>query len=282
MSKSNNLTDFLTNTADAIRYVKGSAGLINPQNFESEIKSMLYLPAKGTEMQSFSWNALKFISENNLTLSYFSLGDTKTFTVGSSTFTARLVDTSYNDVGGMVFFATTNENVNYQVWTTEPPNTTGGWGSSPLRTTLNNTVLNTIETDLKDIIKSVSVKYGGGGSSASSMGTISTVSCKLFLPSISELQGNSRVNNSGFVIPGDGSDGRYNLGVKEGEQLQYFKNNSANVLISYAYNTRTCVPDVNRIAFCTTALITGSNGLTTYCDRQWGTTPKRLAFLFVI
>lgn len=37
MSKSNNLTDFLTGVADAIRSKKGTTTKINPQNFESEI-----------------------------------------------------------------------------------------------------------------------------------------------------------------------------------------------------------------------------------------------------
>ncbi len=37
MAKNNNLTDFLTGVANAIRAKKGTSALINPQNFESEI-----------------------------------------------------------------------------------------------------------------------------------------------------------------------------------------------------------------------------------------------------
>lgn len=37
MAKNNNLTDFLTGIANAIRTKKGTTGLINPQNFEEEI-----------------------------------------------------------------------------------------------------------------------------------------------------------------------------------------------------------------------------------------------------
>ena len=40
MSKSNNLTDFLTGVANAIRAKKGTSALINPQDFESEIASI--------------------------------------------------------------------------------------------------------------------------------------------------------------------------------------------------------------------------------------------------
>ena len=43
MAKNNNLTDFLTNTANAIRYAKTNSEtgtVINPQNFEAQIKSL--------------------------------------------------------------------------------------------------------------------------------------------------------------------------------------------------------------------------------------------------
>lgn len=40
MAKNNNLTDFLTGVADAIRTKKGTSDLINPQDFESEISSI--------------------------------------------------------------------------------------------------------------------------------------------------------------------------------------------------------------------------------------------------
>jgi hypothetical protein len=40
MAKNDNLTDFLTDVADAIRTKKGTTALINPQNFSSEIASI--------------------------------------------------------------------------------------------------------------------------------------------------------------------------------------------------------------------------------------------------
>ena len=40
MAKNDNLKDFLTDVADAIREKKGSADLINPQNFSEEIKNL--------------------------------------------------------------------------------------------------------------------------------------------------------------------------------------------------------------------------------------------------
>ena len=40
MAKNNNLTDFLTGVAEAIRTKKGTTELINPQDFESEIAGL--------------------------------------------------------------------------------------------------------------------------------------------------------------------------------------------------------------------------------------------------
>lgn len=44
MSKSNNLTDFLTDIASAIRSKKGTSAKINPQNFSFEISDMVPIP----------------------------------------------------------------------------------------------------------------------------------------------------------------------------------------------------------------------------------------------
>lgn len=40
MAKTDNLTDFLTNTADAIRMAEGSTDAINPQDFETKITAL--------------------------------------------------------------------------------------------------------------------------------------------------------------------------------------------------------------------------------------------------
>lgn len=40
MAKNNNLTDFLTDIADAIREKKGTSALIDPQDFSDEIASI--------------------------------------------------------------------------------------------------------------------------------------------------------------------------------------------------------------------------------------------------
>ena len=145
MSKSNNLTDFLKNTADAIRTVKGTTALINPQDFESEINSLIYLPSKGTELNSFPWKTIKYISDNGFAGDYFSLGDTKTFKMGSETLTAMLVDTQYNGQSGMLFFCT-GMATQYGMFNQDGgvADTTGGYGASALANTLNTTIFNKV------------------------------------------------------------------------------------------------------------------------------------------
>lgn len=52
MAKNDNLTDFLTDVANAIREKKGTSNLINPQNFSDEIKS---IESGGGETPSSGW-----------------------------------------------------------------------------------------------------------------------------------------------------------------------------------------------------------------------------------
>lgn len=60
MAKNDNLTDFLTGVADAIRTKKGTTAKINPQNFESEIASIS--TAKEEETKTISLRDVDFSS----------------------------------------------------------------------------------------------------------------------------------------------------------------------------------------------------------------------------
>lgn len=52
MAKNNNLTDFLTGVADAIRRKRGTTGKINPQNFEEEISG---IPTRKPEQEKVAF-----------------------------------------------------------------------------------------------------------------------------------------------------------------------------------------------------------------------------------
>lgn len=58
MAKTNNLTDFLTDVANAIRTKKGTTGTINPQNFSSEIASI----STGTDTSDATATAADILS----------------------------------------------------------------------------------------------------------------------------------------------------------------------------------------------------------------------------
>lgn len=81
MSKQDNLTDFLTDVADAIREKKGTTDLINPQDFSSEILSIEggggsepvttyefndvnFYDYEGTILYSYSWD--EFVAKNEM------------------------------------------------------------------------------------------------------------------------------------------------------------------------------------------------------------------------
>lgn len=77
MSKQDNLTDFLTDVADAIREKKGTSDLINPQNFSDEIRSIQsggtptaawndvnFYDYDGTILYSYTWD--EFVAKNEI------------------------------------------------------------------------------------------------------------------------------------------------------------------------------------------------------------------------
>lgn len=78
MAKNNNLTDFLTDVADAIRKKKGTASKINPQDFSAEIKSIEtggdaveskeykdvnFFDYEGTILYSYTWDEALQLTE---------------------------------------------------------------------------------------------------------------------------------------------------------------------------------------------------------------------------
>lgn len=56
MAKNNNLTDFLTGVADAIRAKKGISDTINPQDFEAEIEGISSGKPEQEKSATLTWN----------------------------------------------------------------------------------------------------------------------------------------------------------------------------------------------------------------------------------
>lgn len=79
MSKENNLTDFLTDVADAIREKKGTSEKINPQNFSEEIRRIGQAPEEEEEegepeyvesmtIDATEYESSKFVNEKAITV----------------------------------------------------------------------------------------------------------------------------------------------------------------------------------------------------------------------
>lgn len=267
MSKANNLTEFLTDIANTIRTKKGTTSTINPQDFSSQINTLtnvpdgyVVIPPKGTALNECGWDAIKFISDNGLTLDWFALGATKTFTMNGQTLTAKLVDTSYQGTEGMVFFCT-GLTTNYAMFPNT--NTDGGWGASQLRSTLNDTLYNSIQADLKDKIKTVTVKFDLGGKTANT--EMGTVQDKLFVPSFRELTGNSNYINSG--------GGAITWDLNDGNQYAYFVTKPNDAVLSTRYLARNSC-EIQRVGFIE------ANELKKWVI--WLSTPEPVVFMMVV
>ena len=69
MAKTDNLTDFLTGVADAIRTKKGTTAKINPQNFETEIGNI-----EGNKFIALVRRTIETVTEDDL-FGVTSIGD---------------------------------------------------------------------------------------------------------------------------------------------------------------------------------------------------------------
>lgn len=84
MAKNNNLTDFLTGVADAIRRKRGTTGKINPQNFEEEnLRDSDEKAGRGKDRYSILSRGRKSIDsanrwKSNVSSDYRKAADTRT------------------------------------------------------------------------------------------------------------------------------------------------------------------------------------------------------------
>lgn len=78
MAKNNNLTDFLTDVADAIREKKGTTGKINPQDFSSEIKSIE--SGEGEAVESKEYKDVNFFDYDGTVLYSYTWAEAEALT----------------------------------------------------------------------------------------------------------------------------------------------------------------------------------------------------------
>lgn len=160
------------------------------------------LPPK-TTLQNTSWANIAIVAAAGKAAEYWTVGDTKTIALGSSTFgstsiTVRIAAFDYDDLADgsgkapITFdmtgvFATSQQFHNYA-------NNAGGWGSFLIRATLISTLLPKLQTALGNgVIKPV-YKYTSAGSQSS---TINTTTDSVWIMSEYEVFGTTTYSVAG-------------------------------------------------------------------------------------
>lgn len=206
------------------------------------------------DITTMSWQQLSELSSKGVDLSSC-LGQTKDITVSGSTISARLVSMKYNGTKGYVFMTSEVLPTQYKMQTNSTTKTSGGWANTTFKTTLEGTIYNSINSDLRSYMKSVTVPYTNGDGNYSAAG-IGTLSAKIFVPSVRELKGAS---------------GSY-TSLAEGTQFDYFANGgSFTVGNNFFTRTRTTI---NQFAY----FLANSSTV----GQIWFNTSAYVLFCFVI
>lgn len=158
------------------------------------------------DITTMSWQQLSELSSKGVDLSGC-LGQTKQISVSGSTINARLVSMKYNGTKRYVFMTSQVLPTQYKMQTNSTTKTSGGWKNTTFKTTLEGTIFNSINSDLRSYMKSITLPYTSGSGNHSN-DTISTLSAKIFIPSVKELKG---------------ANGSY-TSLAEGTQFDYFAN----------------------------------------------------------
>ena len=189
-------------------------------------------------------------------------GQTIEIIVSGQSCTARLVSSKYNGKDGLVFYVT-GMSTQYALFSSGNT-TSGGWGSSTsFRSTLNDTIYNSLPNAVKVLLQTNDVPYGIGG--GGKVTTINTSQDKLFVPSLKELKGNSNYLYNGSL--------NTDWQPAEGTQFEWFAEDVNRIKPSSRTMTRS-VPQSNRYCFIE-ANSTDANVI-------WLTTAETVAFCFVI
>lgn len=207
------------------------------------------------DITTMSWQQLSELSSKGVDLSGC-LGQTKSITVSGSTINARLVSMKYNGTKGYVFMTSEVLPTQYKMQTNTTTKTSGGWANTTFKTTLEGTIFNSINSDLRSYMKSITLPYTSGSGNYSA-DTISTLSAKIFIPSVRELKG---ANNGSYTS------------LAEGTQFDYFANGGS-FAVGNNFFTRTRTT-INQFAYFPANSTTVS--------QIWFNTSAYVLFCFVI
>ena len=181
-------------------------------NIENDDISYVVQTQVAPSFANASWDTINTIAQSGQASSVFSIGDTKSISINGTNYKIQIYDFDHDDLAdgsgkAKITFGLANYLSTYYAMNSSNTNS-GGWGSCALRTTLQNTILNQLPTELKSLIKTVKKKTSAGSQST----TINTTNDTLFLFSEVELFGSTTYSVAG-----------------EGTQYPIFTNNNSRI-----------------------------------------------------
>lgn len=164
-------------------------------------------------LEDMSWADISSVSTMGLASSYWSVGDTKGITIDNTPYTVQIAGFNHDDLAdgsgkaGVTFTLQNCLNTTYAL--NSSPTNANGWGGCSLRTTLQSTIFNQIESNLRNVIKTVNKTACVGGGSTN----VSTYADNLFLFAEIEVFGVLK-----YSAPGEGT--QYELFTTSSERIK--------------------------------------------------------------
>ena len=175
-------------------------------------------PSYDPVLANNSWEQIAAVSEAGIASTAWNVGDTKNIVVSGETLTVEIVGFNHDDLasGGKagITFGLKNLMANTRQMNSSYTNA-GGFTGSDMYDWLQGTLLNSLPSDLRAVLKSVNKKTSAGSQSS----TINTNAMKIFLFSEIEIFGSVTYSKSG-----EGS--QYSRFATASSRIKYLSNGS--------------------------------------------------------
>lgn len=150
------------------------------------------------DLETATWTQISDVSEAGDAASVWSIGDTKSFTMNSTTYYAQIIGFNHDElvdgsgsIAGITFQMQNCYGTTYYM--NSSSTNVGGWTSSYMRQTVMANLLSACPSDMQDVIKAVPKKTSAGNSSS----TITTTTDSLWLLAEIEVFGSITYSYSG-------------------------------------------------------------------------------------
>lgn len=168
------------------------------------ISNYFVLPEIGVTFDELSWHKINMISEQGLAENYFNIRDIKEFQIGDEIYHVQILGFDHDDKSDGTGKVGITVGLKEVITTTKVMNSSysnkSGWKDSKMRTYLNETVHNSLPSDLQTVIKTVNKVSDNGGMNTT---TLKTTQDKLFLLSFEEV-GFTSSDVDGYYVDGQG------------------------------------------------------------------------------